>query len=433
MGVAYAAFYMARYNVAAGNVSALIRVLSAGSWAYAVSGPLTGQMTDSIGGKNGILVACLGAALCNLSLGVLFLCKVPFIVEQVLFVVLYATNVLVQGFGTSAVVKINAAWYSASERGIFAGVFNIMLTSGYYLSLGTGSSIIGTLGWAYVFAIPGAVLFVMALVISCYVTSSPADTHNFSSELLPATVIQTNNQRMSSADDEGDSDDEGDEFYLTPKQQMQQLMRNYTFLGYLGAVFFLCWARDGFLNWFFSFFDAVRAEPLTSSDTAIIGGAWTMGGFVGGILCGWLSDVIFHSDRIMPIFIFSLLQAVVLGIIYVMSATCSVIMLGGLVFFSSVFLLHSAIGFIAGYCCRSRWCDDSCRILFYGAAWCLHGMNIDTTLLEYASIFNLRMHAAKDNETIFFGVSMFRSPVRGKWLRIRVPNSGFEILQTFLR
>ncbi|KAL3671214.1 hypothetical protein V7S43_003146 [Phytophthora oleae] len=332
MGIAYAAFYMARYNVAAGNVSAVRDtlgfssaymgwVLSAGSWAYAVSGPFTGQITDRIGGKNGMLVACLGAALCNLSLGVLFLCKVPFIVKQALFIVLYAANVLVQGFGTSAVVKINAAWYSASERGIFAGVFNIMLTSGYYLSLGTGSSIIETLGWAYVFVIPGAILFVMALVISCYVKNSPADTRNFSSEF-----------QISSSDEEN-------EFYLTPKQQMQQLMHNNTFLGYLGAVFFLCWARDGFLNWFFSFFDAVRENPLTSSDTAVIGGAWSMGGFVGGILCGWLSDVIFHSDRIMPIFIFSLLQAIVLGIIYLTSATCSVEMLGGLVFLSSIFLL----------------------------------------------------------------------------------------------
>ncbi|KAH7474253.1 uncharacterized protein KRP23_8386 [Phytophthora ramorum] len=120
---------------------------------------------------------------------------------------------------------------------------------------------------------------------------------------------------------------------------MQQLLRNYTFLGYLGAVFFLCWARDGFLNWFLSFFDAVRESPLTSSDTAIIGGAWTMGGFVGGILCGWLSDVIFRSDRVMPIFIFSLLQAVVLGVIYLVSATCSVGVLGALIFLSSVFLL----------------------------------------------------------------------------------------------
>ncbi|EEY58156.1 Major Facilitator Superfamily (MFS) [Phytophthora infestans T30-4] len=227
---------MARYNVAAGNVSSVRNqlgfssvymgwVLSAGSWAYAVSSPFTGQITDYIGGRKGMILSCVGAALCNLALGVIFLSNGSHVVRQIFFIVFYAANFLMQGFGTSAVVKINAAWYLASERGVFAGVFNTMLTSGYYLSLGTGSSIIESLGWAYVFIISGGALLVIT-----------------------------------------------------------------TFLGYLAALFFLCWTRDGFLNWFLSFFDDVRSTPLTSSDTAIIGGAWTIGGFVGGILCGWISD-----------------------------------------------------------------------------------------------------------------------------------------------
>ncbi|EGZ15443.1 hypothetical protein PHYSODRAFT_506804 [Phytophthora sojae] len=321
MGIAYAAFYMARYNVSAGNVPSVRNdlgfssvymgwVLSAGSWAYAISAPFTGQITDRIGGRNGMIVACVGAALCNLALGMIFLSHGSLLVKQILFVVFYASNVLMQGFGTSAVVKINAAWYTTNERGVFAGVFNVMLTSGYYLSLGTGSSIIESLGWAYVFVIPGAALLVMSVIILSF--------------LEP--------QCMSCGDGL-------EEEALTPKQQMQQLLRNFTFLGYLAALFFLCWARDGFLNWFLSFFDDVRSEPLTSSDTAIIGGAWTIGGFVGGILCGWISDAVFHSNRVKPIFIFSMLQAVVLGVIYFVSATCSVAMLGALTFLSSVFIL----------------------------------------------------------------------------------------------
>ncbi|KAL4165325.1 hypothetical protein KRP22_004054 [Phytophthora ramorum] len=154
MGITYAAFYMARYNVAAGNVSAVRDqpgfssaymgwVLAAGSWAYAITGPFTGQITDR---KKGMVAACLGAAICNLLLGVLFLGRAPLAVQQGLCIVLYASNMLVQGFGTSAVVKMNAAWYAPSERGLFAGLFKIMLTSGYYLALGTGSSIIGSLG-----------------------------------------------------------------------------------------------------------------------------------------------------------------------------------------------------------------------------------------------------------------------------------------------
>ncbi|ETL46347.1 hypothetical protein F441_03911 [Phytophthora nicotianae CJ01A1] len=338
MGIAYAAFYMARYNVAAGNVSTVRNqlgfssvymgwVLSAGSWAYAISSPFTGQITDHIGGRNGMIVACVGAALCNLALGVIFLCNGSFLVKQILFILFYAANVLMQGFGTSAVVKINAAWYLASERGVFAGIFNVMLTSGYYLSLGTGHTIIESLGWAYVFIIPGGALLTMSIVILAFVKSTPADT-------MPPNCLPTQiaHQAMSSGD-------KMEEEVLTPKQQMKQLLKSYTFLGYLSALFFLCWARDGFLNWFLSFFDDVRSAPLTSSDTAIIGGAWTIGGFVGGILCGWISDAVFKSDRIKPIFIFSLLQAVVLGIIYFVSATCSVVVLGALTFLSSVFIL----------------------------------------------------------------------------------------------
>ncbi|KAG7401537.1 hypothetical protein PHYBOEH_000595 [Phytophthora boehmeriae] len=344
MGVAYAAFYMARYNVAAGNVASVRDqlefssaymgwVLSAGSWSYAISGPFTGQITDRIGGKKGMLIACFGAALCNLCLGGLFTCNVPLAVQQILFVLLYASNVLVQGFGTSGVVKINAAWYSATERGMFAGVFNIMLTSGYYLSLGTGRSIIDSLGWSYVFFIPGFVLLSMAFVIAQFVTNSPTEVHNLIEEEPSASTKEPNTH------DKKSKDEKSNDTNYTPKQQMQKLMRNYTFLGYLAAVFFLCWARDGFLNWFLSFFDAVRENPLTPNDTAVIGGAWTMGGFVGGILCGWLSDVVFHSDRVMPICIFSVLQATMLGVIYLVSATCSVGVLGLLVFLSSVFLL----------------------------------------------------------------------------------------------
>ncbi|KAG7381682.1 hypothetical protein PHYPSEUDO_005729 [Phytophthora pseudosyringae] len=98
---------------------------------------------------------------------------------------------------------------------------------------------------------------------------------------------------------------------------MKQLMGNYTFLGYLAGVFFLCWARDAFLNWFLSFFDEARATPLSSSsDTAVIGGSRTLAGFVGVIFCCWLSDVVFHSDRVMMLVIFSLLQAFMLGLLY---------------------------------------------------------------------------------------------------------------------
>ena len=237
-----------------------------------------------------MLVACVGAAVCNLALGVIFLSNASPLVTKILFIVFYASILLMQGFGTSAVVKINAAWYMASERGMFAGVFNVMLTSGYYLSLGTGSSIIESLGWAYVFIIPGTALLLMSAIIAYTVRSSPADTKHVVADQLPVCSAQIEPQFVSVGE-------EFEEEPLTPKQQMKELLKNFTFLGYLAALFFLCWVRDGFINWFLSFFDDVRSVPLSSSDTAIIGGAWTIGGFVGGVLCGWISDTVFNSNR----------------------------------------------------------------------------------------------------------------------------------------
>lgn len=114
----------------------------------------------------------------------------------------------------------------------------------------------------------------MSVIILSFVKSSPKDTNHFSTDDLPTFSAQLEPQCMSCGDGL-------EEEALTPKQQMQQLLRNFTFLGYLAALFFLCWARDGFLNWFLSFFDDVRSEPLTSSDTAIIGGAWTIGDLSG--------------------------------------------------------------------------------------------------------------------------------------------------------
>ncbi|CAI5735946.1 unnamed protein product [Hyaloperonospora brassicae] len=344
MGVAYASFYMARYNVSAGNVSSIRNqlgfsssymgwVLSAGSWAYAISSPVTGIITDRIGGRNGMIIACVGAAMCNLAIGAIFLTSdSKLTVTKSLFAVFYAANILMQGFGTSAVVKINAAWYTASERGIFAGVFNVMLTSGYFMSLGSGSSIIETLGWSYVFIIPGGTLLLMSIVVALAVKNSPADTKHLSADQLPT--------REGPLPPLGPLREEGIKVQLlTPAQQMKQLLKNFTFLGYLAALFFLCWVRDGFLNWFLSFFNDVRELPLSSSDTSIIGGAWTFGGFVGGILCGWISDVVFDSDRVKPIFVFSMLQALVLGVIYAISPSCSVLTLGALTFLASVFIL----------------------------------------------------------------------------------------------
>jgi len=63
------------------------------------------------------------------------------------FLTLYSMNIMFQGFGTSAVVKVNAGWYVPMERGVFSGIYNVLLTSGYYMALGGCPVVVQEIGW----------------------------------------------------------------------------------------------------------------------------------------------------------------------------------------------------------------------------------------------------------------------------------------------
>jgi len=315
-------------------------VITAGSWAYAITAPFTGAITDNIGGKRGFLIACIGSGFCNILLGILFFIDIPASVMKILYNILFALNVAIQGFGTSAVSKINSEWYDHNERGIFSGIFNIVLTSGYYLALGTGSSILNSIGFPYLFIIPGAILCTMSVLVIFVVANKPTET-------IYSSVMPKSTNRRSSADKHLRAYGSLNGEHLTRKQKTILLLKNATFLGYLMAMFFLCWVRDGFLNWMFSYFNSVRADALTPEDTAIIGGTWTLGGFIGGVLCGWISDHCFHSNRVKPIAIFSFLQAILFVIIYMLASDCSIGLLGVLVCICSVAILgnYTLLGF----------------------------------------------------------------------------------------
>ncbi|KAF0745701.1 hypothetical protein Ae201684_000151 [Aphanomyces euteiches] len=291
LGIAYAAFYMARYNIAAGNIDSVRKelqfsvtdmgwIISSGSWAYALSAPFTGQITDGIGGQRGMVLACFLAAVCNLALGGLFITDSY---SRLNVMAVYALNVLSQGSGTSAVVKINASWYTPTERGVFSGVFNIF-----------------------------PLLLIMTGVVAGVIANEP-----------PTAALHPQHATAEKV----------------PPTQFSRLLANKTLWGYLAAVFCLSWTRDGLLNWMYAYFDSVRLEHLSADEHAILGGAWTLGGFVGGVLCGWISDCVFHSKRMPPVILFSVVLAACFILLYTLAATLSIVFLGWLVFTVSVFLL----------------------------------------------------------------------------------------------
>src|SRR3982750_3928032 len=110
LGMTYAFLYMGRYNltVAKNALGTLMgnqdfgMIFGIGTGVYAFSFLVNGPLVDRLGGKKGILIAALGAALANIVLGVitwLVLTGRTAIPLFWPFVVIYALNMYFQSFG----------------------------------------------------------------------------------------------------------------------------------------------------------------------------------------------------------------------------------------------------------------------------------------------------------------------------------------------
>jgi MFS transporter, OPA family, glycerol-3-phosphate transporter len=344
MGLVYSAFYTARYNMAAANVPSVQQqsgsgiptalALSLGFWSYAVTAPWTGLLADSWGGRYALLFATWGAALCNVGAAAASTLS-PSTLRAVLVVTFYAANIVFQGAGTSAIVKVNARWYSPQERGTFSGVFNVLVTSGYYTALGAGSWVANRFGIVGLFLLPGLMLVVGGLLIATWVTNVPEEKWGASDTIAGiCSSGQAEKQAMLERGNAGYGTDNKDTTEHTASSSINEeedakgssrnksrtaaarLAGDVVFLCYCAAVFFLCWVRDGLLSWLFAFLESRRGTDLSVDAAVLVGGGIAFGGFLGGVACGMASDTLFGGSRSKPILVFSCGQLFALAVLW---------------------------------------------------------------------------------------------------------------------
>src|SRR5579863_2924493 len=154
LGVTYAAFYMGRYNLNVASTEFMSRfhmtkgqfgmIATAGFWTYALSVIFNGPMADRIGGRKTILMAAVGSAVVNGIVGVMFLngWATKVLIGMSL---LYSLNQYFQSFGALSIVKANSPWFHVRERGVFGGVFGVMISAGYFLAMTVGGWILATM------------------------------------------------------------------------------------------------------------------------------------------------------------------------------------------------------------------------------------------------------------------------------------------------
>ncbi|MCL5036937.1 MAG: MFS transporter [Chloroflexi bacterium] len=205
-------------------------IISASLIVYGLSVLFNGPLADRIGGKKAILIGGFGALLLNLlfaagqifkifnwekspwlanALGVVnwltglftgivngiagLFCSlfhltynpwvlqainwydVPWLPLLTYFIVIWCINMYFQSYGALSVVKVNAAWFHISERGIFAGLFGAMIQFGRILAIPVGGVILAASSWQWVHIIPTIVLAAMLIYVIMVVKDTPEE------------------------------------------------------------------------------------------------------------------------------------------------------------------------------------------------------------------------------------------------------------------
>jgi OPA family glycerol-3-phosphate transporter-like MFS transporter len=326
----YAFLCMGRFNlnVAKNALGPLISnqdfgiIVLAGTWTYAVSFLINGPLIDKkIGGKNGIMISALGAALANVALGVLtWLITVRHLKVNLVaaFSMVYSINMYFQSYGAMSIIKVKAYWFHVRERGVFGAIFGTFISAGNYFAIDWSSSIVsltkasapdnllkrifgsGSVDatWA-VFFVP-AIILVFWLIIDFWLIKDIPEQAGF-------PHLDTSDASS------GQMHVEFSILDLLKKVFASPLMWMIAIVELTAGVF-----RYSIFNWYFLF-----SHQVTQTGAEFFGQHWgwftCVFGIVGGFSGGIISDKIFQSRRGPPaallcglVLIFSIIMAVFL-------------------------------------------------------------------------------------------------------------------------
>lgn len=192
VGLLYTSFYMCRYNISIANKAIsdeygftkenMGDILASFFYAYAFGQVVNGLITDRLGGRTALLIGAAGTVLCNIAFGV-----ASFWGMLWLFVVLRGIDGYSQSFGAPGFIKINAAWFSQTERGTFAGVFGFMINLGRVAISQFGPALLAGfvfLGlwtippqhWRMLFYVPAGAATIAAILVAIWAKDTPEET-----------------------------------------------------------------------------------------------------------------------------------------------------------------------------------------------------------------------------------------------------------------
>lgn len=405
LGMTYAFLYMGRYNLnAAKNALGSLMskedfgiIFAAGTITYAVSFLLNGPLVDKIGGKKGIMIAGLGAAVANAIMGLLTYLmltgKVQFRMVWV-FSIVYALNMYFQSYGAVSIIKVKAYWFHVRERGVFGAIFGTLISFGVYFAFDWGPAITDMVkagaaksdSWLQqtivsIFCLPGsnvdatwAVFYIPAAILLVWV-------------LLDWLMIKDTPEEAGFATfDTHDASSGNMHIELTTRDLLKMVFTSPLMLLF-GAVELTSGVlRNGIMQWY-SIYAKEVPQPGAEFFTSNWGLHLCFFGIFGSFAGGLISDKFFQSRRSPPATLFSAFMVLMMILMALsMGRSAFLVGLAAILTVAAVTGVHSLMSGTAAADFGGRKATATCSGIIDGCVYL--GSGIQSLSLGYLTSHN---------------------------------------------
>ncbi|XP_058180927.1 putative glycerol-3-phosphate transporter 5 [Rhododendron vialii] len=259
--------------------------------AYAVGMYLSGHIGDRIDLRVFLTIGMMGSGFFTVVFGLGYFFSVHVLGFYVFVQIVCG---LFQSIGWPCVVSVLGNWFGKSKRGLIMGVWNSQTSVGNIIGSLVASSVLG-FGWGWSFVLPGVFIVVVGIVVYLFLVVSPENVGlelegkevEMNVEGLPLVVSEKVETGEAGLVQSENADSLGAIGFL-------EAWRLPNVAPFAFCLFFSKLVAYTFLYWlpFYIRHTAVAGVHLSHKTSGILSTIFDIGGVVGGILAGFISDAI---------------------------------------------------------------------------------------------------------------------------------------------
>ncbi|XP_027072619.1 putative glycerol-3-phosphate transporter 5 [Coffea arabica] len=259
--------------------------------AYSVGMYFAGHIGDSFDLRLFLTIGMLGSGCLVIFFGLGYFLDVH---SFAFFVIVQILCGLFQSIGWPCVVAVVGNWFEKSKRGLIMGIWNSQASVGNIIGSVVASSVLG-FGWGWCFVLPGTLIIIVAVLVYLFLVVSPENVGfefpEMEIEMSVEAVALVDSEKVESGE-EGfvGSVDEG----VSVAIGFLEAWRLPGVAPYAFSLFFSKLVAYTFLYWlpFYLRHTAIGGVHVSHRTAGILSTIFDIGGVAGGILAGFISDLI---------------------------------------------------------------------------------------------------------------------------------------------